>query len=120
MRLVIAARLGVEFVSLTVTENVSASLCGGEELSVIMYANTENAKKAAENLRKSLESKTFFLGSSKAPYTATASFGVATFNFTETLKTFVDRCDAALYRAKKGGRNQVQTDNETPSKSVLG
>jgi diguanylate cyclase (GGDEF)-like protein len=37
----------------------------------------------------------------------TASMGVSCFRPTDTLESFVHRADAALYRAKREGRNRV-------------
>ncbi len=39
----------------------------------------------------------------------TASFGVATLAQGETPEGLISRADAALYQAKKNGRNNVQT-----------
>jgi diguanylate cyclase len=40
----------------------------------------------------------------------TLSFGVAELTGTETVEAFIERADAALYRAKQGGRNCVMVD----------
>ncbi len=39
--------------------------------------------------------------------TITASFGVAGHRKNETVEDVINRCDAALYRAKKLGRNRT-------------
>jgi PleD family two-component response regulator len=44
----------------------------------------------------------------------TLSFGAAQFRAGETLASFVDRADVALYRAKRTGRNRVEIEEPKP------
>ncbi len=82
---------------------------GGEEF-VILLPNTQitNAFSVAENIRSSIEKNRLILRKSKVPLgSITASFGVAGHRKGETVDDVISRCDAALYRAKKLGRNRT-------------
>lgn len=77
---------------------------GGEEF-VILFKNTtvNNALIAANKFKESIENSSHSIAG-----TVTASFGVAEFQNGDTTETLFRRCDAALYRAKKHGRNRVE------------
>lgn len=79
---------------------------GGEEFLIICSdTNMEGAETLALNLRKIIEEYNFPIISKK-----TASFGVAAYMPEEEINTFMNRVDIALYKAKKLGRNRVETD----------
>ena len=76
---------------------------GGEEFAVLMPQTTlENARTAAEKLRAALE-QTVHAQVGRV----TASFGIAGYLPAESFQHWYKRADAALYRAKTGGRNCV-------------
>lgn len=77
---------------------------GGEEF-LIISANTnkEGACALAEKLRASIESFEFTKVLHK-----TASFGVANFEYAESIEEVLEKADEALYEAKNSGRNQVK------------
>lgn len=76
---------------------------GGEEFAVLMPQTTvESARIATEKLRAALE-KTVHAQAGRV----TASFGVAGYLAAESFQHWYKRADAALYRAKTGGRNRV-------------
>jgi two-component system, cell cycle response regulator len=83
---------------------------GGEEFLVIIshVEEKENVAIAIERIRKQFETQTFCV----AGYTfgATASFGIASFRGTTPPKfsDLVSRADAALYSAKREGRNRIE------------
>ena len=80
---------------------------GGEEFAIVMpEAGGENARTFAEKVRKLIEDHVFEFESKDIP--VTVSLGVADMigNMTEPLQ-FIKVADANLYKAKKGGRNQV-------------
>ena len=77
---------------------------GGEEFLIISPETTiDGAAALAETIRCQLDAiKLDGIG------TRTASFGVTDFTAGDNGATLVSRADAALYRAKKGGRNRVE------------
>jgi len=81
---------------------------GGEEFAILMPGtDLEEAAQAAERMRLAVENAEPPLGDQACAYTA--SFGVAAFRAdTPTMVSLLGRADAALYRAKDGGRNRVE------------
>ena len=78
---------------------------GGEEFLVICPdTDLDGALALAEKLRAAIET-TAFPGIGNA----TSSFGIAQYRDGESFKDIVARADTALYRAKIGGRNRVET-----------
>lgn len=76
---------------------------GGEEFLVILpQTRLENARKAAEKIRASVEKAKF-------PEVGhiTCSLGAASFYEGDDSKSLLSRADIALYHAKSNGRNQV-------------
>ncbi len=69
----------------------------------------------AERLRKRI-AKAVFPGGKMI----TVSIGVAECLLGESWEDWLKRADAALYRAKAGGRNQVQADMDTPQRVGAG
>ncbi len=89
---------------------------GGEEF-VVLCPNTTLATAVvlAERLRESVMQAAFpGIGN------ITVSLGVAECTGNETWEDWFRRADAALYRAKGGGRNQVQFAPEVPSQLDAG
>ena len=82
---------------------------GGEEfLFILTHSTQENAMVAIERIRAELEAAKFdFDGGS---LTVTASFGLAGFEGTQTpdFNRLVSQADAALYAAKRTGRNRIE------------
>jgi diguanylate cyclase (GGDEF)-like protein len=79
---------------------------GGEEFLVtVPQTGLEAAASLAEKLRRLVAAHVFPLGLS-----ATISLGVAELEPGETVEALMARVDAALYRAKQGGRNRVEAD----------
>ena len=91
-------------------DNAIGARYGGEEFAVIISnASIEESVEVAETLRQKLQQiRVKVKNSDKVLNNISASFGVARFNPTETLETFIDRADQALYRAKDNGRNRVE------------
>ena len=83
---------------------------GGEEfLLVLTYASQENALAVIERIRTELANTQFALGG--CTVAVTASFGLAGFAGAEKASTFGKLqalADAALYSAKRAGRNRVE------------
>jgi polar amino acid transport system substrate-binding protein len=80
---------------------------GGEEFMLICPETSLSGTAAvAENLRLKIR-EIFF----QTVGTQTASFGLATLKDEETGESLIHRADAALYHAKKNGRDRVVTDD---------
>lgn len=77
---------------------------GGEEFVVLLpHCDRDQAVTLAEKLRRLIAAEPF-----PAAGALTASFGVAPYRAEETLATWIQRVDEALYAAKAGGRDQVR------------
>ncbi|MCF5940967.1 sensor domain-containing diguanylate cyclase, partial [Xanthomonas perforans] len=81
---------------------------GGEELTIILpEVDLPTACMMAEKLRAGIEALQV-MGDGVCLPKVTASFGAASFPaHASTVASLLQRADAALYRAKQGGRNQV-------------
>lgn len=81
---------------------------GGEEFVILLpKTNLKQSFEIAERLRKLIESREFMYDGKRLP--VTASIGVA--DYRQGVVTGTDlfkRADDAVYKAKEGGRNQVQ------------
>jgi diguanylate cyclase (GGDEF)-like protein len=80
--------------------------------------NEEQAAALAERLRQVVEEHGFAEG-----VRLTASFGVSALTAGDDVADLTRRADAALYRAKRGGRNLVATWSADPTleaESALG
>jgi diguanylate cyclase (GGDEF)-like protein len=77
------------------------SRLGGDEFAVILPDTGQHmALQIAERIHRAMKNK------------VTASGGVVEFHpESDSIKTFMDRADQALYRAKNSGRNQVQVQD---------
>ncbi|HVE69955.1 MAG TPA: diguanylate cyclase [Thermoanaerobaculia bacterium] len=93
---------------------------GGEEFAVMMPETTlQDGIAFAEKIRAMVESTPFETQS--GPVTATVSLGVASVPHSRihSAKELIVAADKALYRAKRGGRNQVQAEKRRdPSRSA--
>ena len=82
---------------------------GGEEF-VLLLSDTDlsGAQLLAERIRKKLEHHT--LAFDMETVKTTASFGIASLRAPDTLESFIQRADDAMYQAKAQGRNQVRVE----------
>ena len=80
---------------------------GGEEFVAILQGSVTNAAAAAERVRAAFAAASTKGGTGHVP--ATVSIGVACGAANTAIETLIERADAALYRAKSGGRNRVET-----------
>ena len=86
---------------------------GGEELVVVLPgADLRVAGDVGERIRRAVSEGQIIRRSTgeKLPG-ITVSIGVAQFREGEPLADLIDRCDRALYLAKKSGRNRVQAES---------
>lgn len=86
---------------------------GGEEFAVLMpEAELKIALSAAERLRDAISTKPVEVPGTDLKINISASFGVSSVNWEKDASPSVtlERADAALYRAKKTGRNKVVSE----------
>jgi diguanylate cyclase (GGDEF)-like protein len=82
---------------------------GGEEfLFILTHTTQENARVVIERIRAELEAAKFDFDGGNL--TVTASFGLAGFEGTQApdFNRLVSQADAALYAAKRTGRNRIE------------
>jgi diguanylate cyclase len=87
---------------------------GGEELiAVLPGADLAACKAVAERIRRSISERQITRRSTGEIIPGiTVSIGVGQFQFGEAMADLIDRCDRALYLAKKKGRNRVVSEKE--------
>jgi len=84
---------------------------GGEEFAVLLSdADRDAALTVAERLRQTLQAAPPQAGGTDNAYTV--SIGVAILRESESFESLMQRADAALYRSKAAGRNQVSINAE--------
>jgi diguanylate cyclase (GGDEF)-like protein len=82
---------------------------GGEEFAVVLPGtNLSGARALGEKIRKSLEALEV-TSSEGSRFQVTASFGAACFPAQPSVEALVAAADAALYEAKRTGKNRVAT-----------
>lgn len=88
--------------------NFCARLGGEEFLVVLTHVEKENVKIPIERIRKQFETKKFTVAGHT--FSVTASFGIAGFCGTVAPEfgDLMSRADAALYSAKRNGRNRIE------------
>jgi diguanylate cyclase len=89
-----------------------AARYGGEELvGVLPGADVDLARGVAERIRQAIANRQVTRRSTGEVLTGvTVSIGLAQFVSGETLASLFERCDRALYAAKRGGRNRTVTE----------
>jgi diguanylate cyclase len=98
-----------------------AARYGGEELiAVLPGADLAACTATAERIRRGIaEGRITRRSSGEELPGITVSIGVGQFQLGESMEEMIDRCDRALYQAKKRGRNLVVTENEIePGRAV--
>ena len=102
-----------EVVQASLREDDVACRWGGEEFMVLLRGTGGAAARVVANrLRASLQQKPIPLGDKQEPRHVTFSGGVAWADERNQfeVENIVARADAALYRAKRGGRNRVEAE----------
>lgn len=83
---------------------------GGEEFILVCEdTNAETATEVAERLRRALESQPIALRDRSV--SLTASFGISQLRAVDDVHALLKRADAALYRAKRAGRNRILVES---------
>jgi diguanylate cyclase len=95
---------------------------GGEELiAVLPGAELATCHAIAERIRSSIsECRITRRATGEILPNITVSIGVGQFQLGESMADLIDRCDRALYLAKKSGRNRVVTENDLDRKLAAG
>jgi diguanylate cyclase (GGDEF)-like protein len=93
---------------------------GGEEFAIVLGdVSAGEAAVMAERIRASVEALSS-ARKARIRRVVTVSIGLAarTADRNQTMSTLMEQADAAVYRAKSGGRNRVCAEDLTPSRSV--
>ena len=91
----------------------AAQVCryGGEEFAIVLTgANLRAAMEVAEKIRKDVEDVSFTVKGRDID--VTISIGGSEMRPDDTLKTVIERADAALYLAKRSGRNNTKSEKD--------
>lgn len=97
-----------------IREQDLAARYGGEELmGVLPGVDLEMCRYIADRIRSSVSRRRIRRRTTGEEISSiSVSIGVAEFRHGETAETLIDRCDRALYRAKRDGRNRVMTEKD--------
>ncbi len=92
---------------------------GGEELAIVLpQTDTDGAAQLAERIREAVERLRVPLLDRDGSLRVQASFGVAAFpESAMDRESLIAAADAALYRAKRGGRNRVERAARTGART---
>ena len=94
-------------------QDLSARYGGEELIAVLPGADLAVCAQIAERIRHAIAESTITRRSTgEILPNITISIGVAQYRSGEPIADFIERCDRALYLAKKGGRNRVVTETE--------
>ncbi len=91
-----------------------AARYGGEELiAVLPGANLDACTEVAERIRRRVsEARLTRRATGQEIASVTVSIGLAQFRLAESAEATIERCDRALYQAKRMGRNRIVTEND--------
>jgi diguanylate cyclase len=91
-----------------------AARYGGEELiAVLPGANLDVCGEVAERIRRRIsEARLTRRATGQEIASVTVSIGVAQFRLAESAEAMIERCDRALYQAKRLGRNRTVKESD--------
>ncbi|ARU88727.1 GGDEF domain-containing protein [Pseudomonas sp. M30-35] len=108
----VALRIAAETLTKGLREVDVHGRLGGEEFAILLpETDLDQAQQVADRLRENIESMRVQLPNQTA-LSMTVSIGLALSHAQEDLDHLLGRADAALYRAKANGRNQIETADE--------
>ena len=100
---------------------MALSLSPSVLIAVLPRADLATCQGIAERIRRSISECQFTRRSTgEVLPQITVSIGIGEFQFGESMADLIDRCDRALYMAKKAGRNRVVSERELKLKQVAG
>lgn len=100
-----------ELLSERIRETDFIARYGGEEFVTLMpETDLDTAIKVADKLRIDIEQTAFHFRDKRVPVTISA--GVGQYQNNEMIVDLFERTDAAMYKAKQAGRNQVKSTEE--------
>ncbi|RIK99207.1 MAG: GGDEF domain-containing protein [Proteobacteria bacterium] len=105
-------RLFAEVLAQTLRATDIIGRVGGEEFCALLPCRLDEAKIAAERMRQAFESCGVAIDGE--PLATTVSVGVAGGRASVPLEVLIAAADAALYRAKRAGRNCIEIAPEVP------
>jgi diguanylate cyclase len=113
-------RLVAKVLQENVRDRDLAARYGGEELfAVLPGADLGVCSDVAERIRRRISDARLTRRSSGQEISSvTVSIGVAQFKLAESAEALIERCDRALYQAKRSGRNQTVTEIEIGEEAV--
>jgi diguanylate cyclase len=105
-----------------VRENDLPARYGGEELiAVLPGADLATCEAVAERIRRSIsECQITRRSTGEILPSITVSIGVGQFQLGESMADLIERCDRALYLAKRTGRNRVVTEDQLDRELAAG
>ncbi|MFT4563720.1 MAG: diguanylate cyclase [Gammaproteobacteria bacterium] len=96
--------------NLTKWKDIAARFGGEEFVIVLPETGIKGGLAVSESIRANIESGRIYNPKTKKEIERiTISIGVTEFNLDEEIDAVIERADTALYRAKEGGRNRVET-----------
>ncbi len=106
-------RLVAKVLQESVREGDLAARYGGEELiAVLPEATLDGCADIAERIRRRIsDARLTRRATGEEISSITVSIGVAQFRLAESAEILIERCDRALYQAKRSGRNRAVSED---------